>query len=191
MSSQIQKQTYLNKFSNYVRSHKVSLGLFLASYGVFYLTSVLLSRWTIFDLGKDITTYPPSEINTVLPRSFIAPIFFVTSFIALIIGAIMLCNYSLRGISPQAPADKQYAAILLTAFGFTYQVIGAWPLGKVVDFPWQWQKQIILNGTIFAWIVWLLSLSVLFIGAISLYKHSVIYHKKHAREEPQDAESVA
>ncbi len=191
MSSNSQKQIHLNKFSNYVTNHKVSLGLFLASYGVFYLTSVLLSRWTIFDWGKDITGYPPSAINTVLPRSFIDPIFFVTSFSALIIGAIMLSNYSLRGISPQAPADKQYVAILLTAFGFTYQVIGAWPLENVVDFPWQWQKQIILNGAVFAWVIWLLSLAVLFIGVISLYKHSVIYHKKHLGEEAQDAESMA
>ena len=186
MSSKIQKQTYPNKFSKYVRSHQVSLGLFLASYGVFYLTSVLLSRWTIFDLGKDITAYPPSEINTVLPRSFVAPIFFVTSFSALIIGAIMLCNYSLRGISPQAPADKQYVAILLTFFGFTYQVIGAWPLGNVVDFPWQWQKQIALNGVVFAGVLWLLSLAVLLVGVISLYKHSVIYHKKHLSDEELD-----
>jgi hypothetical protein len=183
MSSNSQKQTHLNKFSNYVTNRKLSLGIFLASYGVFYLTSVLLSRWTIFDLGKDITCYPPSEISTVLPRSFIDPIFFVTSFSALIIGAIMLCSYSLHGISPQAPADKPYVAILLTAFGFTYQVIGAWPLGNVVDFPWQWQKQIALNGDVFAWVLWLLSLAVLLVGVISLYKHSVIYHKKHLSDE--------
>jgi hypothetical protein len=186
MSSNSQKQIRLNKFSNYVINHKVSLGLFLASYGVFYLTSVLLSRWTIFDLGKDITGYPPSEINTVLPRSFIDPIFFVTSFSALIIGAIMLCDYSLHGISPQAPADKQYVAILLTAFGFTYQVIGAWTLGNVVDFPWQWQKQIAFNGVDFAWVLWLLSLAVLLVGVISLYKQSVIYHSKQMSEEKLD-----
>ena len=171
--------------------HKVSLGLFLASYGVFYLTSVLLSSWTIFDWGKDITDYPPLAVNTVLPRSFIDPIFFVTSFPALIVGAILLCSYSLRAITAEAPVDKQYVAILLTAFGFTYQVIGAWPLGKLVDFPWQWQKQIILNGSIFAWILYLLSLTILVVGVFSLYKHSVIYHKKHISEGNEDADSVA
>ncbi len=191
MTHNLQKNTYQNRISNYVTNHKVSLGLFLASYGVFYLTSVLLSFWTIFDWGKDITEYPPSTINTVLPRSFIDPIFFVTSFPALIIGATMLCNYSLRGITPEAPVDKQYVAILLTAFGFTYQVIGAWPLGKFADFPWQWQKQIILNGSIFAWILYILSLVVLFVGVVSLYKHSVIYHKKHLSEEEKDDESMA
>jgi len=191
MTNNRQKKAYQNGVSNYVSNHNVSLGLFLASYGVFYLTSVLLSRWTIFDWGKDITGYPPSSINTVLPRSFIDPIFFATSFPALIIGAIMLCNYSLRGINFEAPADKQYVAVLLTVFGFVYQVIGAWPLGKFVDFPWQWQKQIILNGSVFAWILYLLSLSVLIVGVISLYKHSVIYHKKHMNEGDEDAESVA
>lgn len=180
-----------NKVSNYMSERRVSLGLFLASYGVFYLTSVLLSRWTLSDWGKDITGYPPSTINTVLPRSFIDPFFFVTSFSALIVGAIILSIYSLHRITPEASADKQYIAILLTAFGFTYQVIGAWPLEEFVNFPWQWQKQIILNGSIFAWILYLLSLTVLFVGVVSLYKHSVIYHKKHLSEIEKDDESMA
>ena len=180
-----------NRVSNYMSERRVSLGLFLASYGVFYLTSVLLSRWTLSDWGKDITGYPPSTINTVLPRSFIDPIFFVTSLPALIVGAIILSIYSLCRITPEASADKQYIAILLTAFGFTYQVIGAWPLGEFVDFPWQWQKQIILNGSIFAWILYLLSLTVLIVGVVSLYKHSVIYHKKHLSEIEKDDESMA
>ena len=172
------QKNYTYRISNYVKSHSASLGLFLAAYGAFYLTSVLLSGWTIADWGKDISGYPPSSIHTLLPRSFIDPIFFVTSFPALIIGAVMLCVYSIRGIRPEAAADKQYVAILLTAFGFTYQVIGAWPLGKLVDFPWQWQKQIISNGPVFAWTLYILSLIVLVIGGISLYKHSRIYQKK-------------
>ena len=189
-SSQTQTNcTY--RISNYVKTHRVSLGLFLAAYGAFYLTSVLLSRWTIADWGKDITGYPPSSINTLLPRSFIAPIFFVTSFPALIIGAAILCVYSTRGIKPEAAADKQYVAILLTAFGFTYQVIGAWPLGNLNDFPWQWQKQIMRNGPAFTWTLYLLSTVVLLIGAISLYKHSQIYHRKHYNEEKKIGETVA
>ncbi len=191
MNKNSQKITYLNKFSIYGRSHKLSLGIFLASYGVFYLTSVLLSRWTIFDFGRDITNYPPSAINTILPRSFIEPIFFVTSFPALIIGAVMLGYYSLRGIIPEASPNKQYVAILLTSFGFTYQVIGAWPLENAVDFPWQWQKQIVLNGAFFAWILWLLSFAVLLVGVFSLYKHSVIYNRKLMGEEETDAGSMA
>jgi hypothetical protein len=184
-------QTNLSKISSFLINHKVSLGILLAAYGVFYLTSVLLSMWTLGDWGKDTVAYPPSTITTLLPRSFINPIFFATSLPALIIGAIILCNYSLRGITPNASADKQYVAVLLTAFGFTYQVIGAWPLGKVVVFPWQWQKQILSNGPVFAWTLYLLSILVLFVGVISLYEHSVIYHKKHVNGEEKFGDSVA
>lgn len=192
MNDSSKKQTnYTYKVSDYLKNHRVPLGLFLAAYGAFYLSSVILSRWTIADLGKDITGYPPSSINTLLPRSFIGPIFFVTSFPALIIGAAMLCAYSIRGISPDNIDDKERVAILLTAFGFAYQIIGAWPLGHLIDFPWQWQKQIISNGPIFAWILYLLSLVVLLIGVFSLYKHSRIYHQKHSSEEETNGETVA
>ena len=182
------KKTYVYMISNYLRSHKMSIGLLLASYGTLYLTSVLLSDWTLADWGKDITVYPPSFIRTLLPRSFIEPIFFFTSFPALIIGAAMLSNYSIRGISPEAAPTKQYVAILLTAFGFTYQIIGAWPLENSADFPWQWQKQIVSYGPLFTWILYILSLVVLLIGAYSLYRHSQIYHQKHPSEESANGE---
>jgi hypothetical protein len=189
--SEVHKRSIIYRISNYVKSHEVSLSLFLAAYGAFYMSSVILSGWTIVEWGKDITIYPPTAINTLLPRSFIEPIFFVTSFPALIIGAGMLCAYSMRGITPKSSNDKQYVSILLTAFGFTYQVIGAWPLEKLKDFPWQWQKQIFFNGSIFTWILYILSLSVFIFGVVSLYRHSVIYHKKHMNEEEKDSESMA
>jgi hypothetical protein len=189
--SELQKRTYTYKISNYVKRHKTSLALFLAAYGVFYMSSVILSRWNIADWGKDITSYPPTAIITLLPRSFIDPIFFVTSFPALIIGALMLCAYSIDGINPNTPEDKQYIAILLTVFGFTYQVIGAWPLEQLKDFPWQWQKQIASNGPILTWSFYLLSLLVLLVGVVSLYKHSQIYHQKHSVEEEKNVEAVA
>jgi hypothetical protein len=191
MNKSGQKQTaYADRISEYAKNHQASLGLFLAFYGAFYLTAVLLSGWTIFDWGKDITIYPPSVMSTLLPRSFISPIFFVTSFPALIIGAVMLCIYSVRGITPQAAPGKQYDAILLTVFGFTYLVIGDWPL-KLPEFPWLWQSQIAANGPIFSWSLYLLSLVVLLVGAFSLYKHSRIDHQTHPSEEEQSGESVA
>jgi hypothetical protein len=189
--SELNKRSYICRIFNYVKSHEVSLSLFLAAYGAFYMSSVILSGWTIFEWGKDISSYPPTALNTLLPRSFIDPIFFVTSFPALIIGAGMLCTYSIRGITQEARNDKQYVSILLTAFGFSYQVIGAWPLEQLKDFPWQWQKQIMLNGSIFAWILYVLSLAVLLFGVVSLYKHSVVYHKKHMSEGEKDGESMA
>jgi hypothetical protein len=191
MNKSGQKQTvYTNRIFEYVNRHQASLGLFLAFYGVVYLTSVLLGGWTIFDWGKDITVYPPSSINTLLPRSFNSPVFFVTSFPALIIGATMLCIYSVRGITPQSVPGKQYDAILLTVFGFTYIVIGDWPL-KLPEFPWLWQSQIAANGPIFSWTLYLLSLAVFLVGVFSLYKHSRIYHQTHPTEDEQSGESVA
>jgi hypothetical protein len=188
--SDLQKGTFTYRISNYIECHEASLALFLAAYGVFYLSSVILSRWTLADWGKDVTSYPPTVINTLLPRSFIDPIFFITSFSALIIGAIMLCFYSIRGIN-SVSYDKQYIAVLLTAFGFIYQVIGAWPLQQSEDFPWQWQKQISSNGPVFTWTLYLLSLIVLLIGVISLYKHSQIYHQRHSLEEERNDETMA
>ena len=183
MKTDRQTHPYLQQAASYTRKHQASLGVFLASYGVFYLTSVLMSMWTLGDWGKDTTSYPPSMFTTLLPRSLINPIFLVTSFPALIIGVIMLCNYSLHGITSNSSVDKQRIAMLLAAFGFTYQVIGAWPLGNVVVFPWQWQKQILLNGMVFAWVLWLISFAVLAVGVFSLYKHSVIYHQKHPSDD--------
>ena len=183
MSSYTSQQTAIYGISSYVRGHEASIGLLLAGYGTIYLASVLLSGWIIADWGKDITSYPPSSIPTLMPRSLIEPLFFLTSFPALVIGAAMLSIYSTRGISPEAPKEKQYVAIVLTAFGFAYQVIGAWPLGNEADFPWQWQKQIVSDGAAFSWTLYILSLIVLTVGAVSLYKHSQIYHKKHAYED--------
>jgi len=179
MDTSSRKANYTYRVYSYLRSHKVSLGLFLAAYGAFYLSLVILGGWTVAEGVKETTGFPPSFIHPLLPRSFINPLFFVTSFPALIVGAAMLCFYSIRGIHSEAPVDKQYVAILLTTFGFTYQVIGAWPLRNPIDFPWQWQKQIVNNGSIFAWILYVLSLIVVMVGGISLYVQSRIYHQKH------------
>jgi hypothetical protein len=126
-----------------------------------------------------------------LPRSFIDPIFFVTGFPTLLLGAAILCVYSLRGITSECAADKQYVAILLTAFGFGYVVIGAWPLGQRDIFPWEWQKQVISWGPAFAWLLYILSLVILSVGVVSLYKHSVIYHQRHLREEEKSGDVLA
>jgi hypothetical protein len=189
--SELHKRTFTYRIINYVKSHETSLALILAAYGAFYMSSVIFSNWTVADWGKDITVYPQTAFNTLLPRSFIGPIFFVTSFPALIIGAVMLCFYSIREINPKIPFNKQYVAILLTTFGFIYQVIGAWPLQQPKDFPWQWQKQISSNGPVFTWTLYLLSLLVLLIGAISLYKHSRIYHQKQSVEKENNDETMA
>ena len=184
MNYRSQRQTsYPNRVSRYAISHWVSLGLFLSAYGTLYLSSVILNRQAIAYWEKAVAIYSPSSISPLLPRSLLDPLFYVTSFPALIIGAAMLCSYSIRGIRSDGDKVKQYVAILLTAFGFTYQVIGAWPLQHQIDFPWQWQKQIVSFGSYFTWSLYILSLIVLSTGVVSLYKHSVIYHLNHPSEE--------
>ena len=177
MTNNRKKITFQNSVSNYMGNHRVSLGLFLASYGVFYMSSVLLSRWTIADWGKDITSYPPSTINTI-----VTPQFYRSNLFCHKSPSINHRSYNayaltvIHGITPEAPVDKQYVAILLTCFWVYVPGNRGLAIGEIDDFPWQWQKQIILNGSIFAWILYLLSLVVLFVGVVSLYKHSVIYH---------------
>ncbi|HSQ48734.1 MAG TPA: hypothetical protein VLL96_03520, partial [Candidatus Deferrimicrobiaceae bacterium] len=177
--NRIQPNEYCSRIWGYINKHKVSLGLFLAAYGVFYLASVVMSDWRITDWGTDTTTYPPFFVNTVLPRSIIAPLFFVTSVPALVIGATMLSVYCSRGLSALTVENRERVSIILTAFGFGYVVIGAWPLGSIVNFPWEWQKQIANNGAIFTWGLYILGIAVLFVGGISLYRCSKIYHQKH------------
>jgi hypothetical protein len=179
MRSNGHNQTSGQRLRSYVKNHSLMLSLLLAAYGAVYLTSVVLGGWTLADWGKDVTGYPPPSITPLLPRSFINPIFFVTSFPALFIGTAALCIYSIRGISPQTLDHKEHVGILLTVCGFVYVVVGAWPLGVLVNFPWEWQKQILRNGTAFAWSLYLLSLVALFVGGASVYIHSRIYHQKH------------
>jgi hypothetical protein len=177
--SQRRSTNYASRVSGYVIKHRVSLGLFLAAYGVFYLSVVIMSGWTIFDLGANISTYPPFTINSILPRSFIAPIFFFTSIPALLVGASMLSVYCIRGLSALTVENRERIAIILTCFGFAYVVIGAWPLGNIINFPWEWQKQIAGYGTVFTWSLYILSLVVLAVGSLSVYRCSKIFHEQH------------
>ncbi len=155
------------------------MGLFLASYGVFYLSVVIMSGWTLGDWGKDATTYGPFEINGWLPRSAIAPIFFATALPSLLFGATLLTTYCLKGLAAQSVEDRERVGIILTTFGFSYIVLGAWPLEKQLDFPWNWQKEIFSYGAVFTWGLYLLGITVLAVGAVSVYRCSVFYHRQH------------
>jgi len=179
MSQRTQKKPVTQRVAGYIAKRKVSLGLFLASYGVFYLSAVIMSGWTIADWGKDATTYAPFAINGWLPRSVIAPIFFATALPALIVGAVMLSVYCLRGLTAQSVENRERVGILLTAFGFSYTILGAWPLGKQLDFPWDWQKEIFSYGAAFTWGLYLLGIAVLAVGALSVYRCSLFYHRQH------------
>jgi hypothetical protein len=173
--------TYLSpskRAADYVRNHKLSLAIFLAAYGVFYLAVVIMGGWSPSDWGKDIFDCSPWATDSLLPRSYISPIFFVTSLPALLIGATMLCVMSIKKLRSGAAID-QYVAIALVVFGFGYLIVGAWPLQTVVDMPWTWQKQIMSFGAGFGWMLYALGVIVLFIGAVSMYVHSREYGMRH------------
>jgi|YelNatPaOPRAMG01_1025707.scaffolds.fasta_scaffold41270_4 hypothetical protein len=167
-----------NRLTRYIRQHQVSLGVFLAAYGAFYLAVVIMGGWNLSEWGQDIFGSPQPAVHSLLPRSYISPIFFLTSLPALLIGATMLCVISLRDLRAGTAVDE-HVAIALTAFGFAYQIVGAWPLQSTVDMPWIWQKQIMSYGSVFGWMLYVMSWVVLAVGAVSLYVHSRIYHQKH------------
>ena len=171
--------TIISKIFNNLKAHKVSFGLSLAAYGAYNLSLVIISGWTLSDWGGNIITYFPFPITSFLSSNLINPIFFTTSLPALIVGTSILCVYSIYAIKPEATDNKERVAIVLTIFGFAYQIIGAWPLGIKDVFPWEWQKQIISFGGAFAWTLSLLSLTALAVGGISLFIQSKIYHQKH------------
>jgi hypothetical protein len=177
------KTTRPNSVSVYIKRHQVSLGLLLAAYGAFYLAAVIMGNWTPADWGKDIFGMP-SFPNAVLQRSYIGPFFFVTSVPALIVGAVLLCAYCIQGLGSRVVDDKEHVAVVLVVFGFAYTVLGAWPLGKTIDFPWEWQKQIASFGSLFSWGLYSLSVIILAVGAVSLYCHSRRYHQMHPDQSP-------
>ena len=90
----------------------------------------------------------------------------------------MLGVYSIRDIQSERVDYKEHAAIIATALGFTYQVIGAWPLWNQ-PYPWPWQQEIANYGNFLVLPLFIGSLLTLIIGAASFYIHSKIYHEKH------------
>ena len=95
-----------------------------------------------------------------------------------LIGTLMLSIYGLRDIQSERVDNKEHAAILATALGFTYQVIGAWPLWNQ-QYPWFWQQLIARYGNLLVLPLFVGSLLALIIGVASMYLHSKIYHQKH------------
>ena len=90
----------------------------------------------------------------------------------------MLGGFSIRDIRSERGNYKEHAAIIVTALGFIYQVIGAWPLWNQ-PYPWPWQQEIAIYGNFLVLPLFIGSLLTLIIGAFSLYIHSKIYHEKH------------
>ena len=157
--------------ANFVKEHQLSIGLLLIFFGVSDLWFVLPNLYgTLPDLYVNWRAF-----YFFMPEwKFTIPILLVIS----LVGTLMLCVYSIRGIQPESVGNKEYAAILVTALGFTYQVVGAWPLWNQ-QYPWPWQQQIANYGNLLVLPLFIGSLLALIIGAASLCIHSKIYHEKH------------
>jgi hypothetical protein len=177
-------QSTPSRLTSYVKNHMASLGTLLFAYGAFYLFAVIRTGWvptdgvTVVHRLESLVLYPP----TLNPLVVLA--FFVTSLSALIIGTVLLCAYSVKAMRNGVTVHSEHVAVLLTVFGFAYQVLGAWPLQTVVDFAWDWQKQIMNYGAVFAWGLYFLSFVGLVIGAVSLFVHSRDYHRRQRERDP-------
>jgi hypothetical protein len=68
--------------------------------------------------------------------------------------------------------------MLLTTFGFIYQVIGAWPLWDKA-YPWEWQTEIAMRWSFLIWPLSIISLAALTVGIALLYEDSKRYHERH------------
>jgi hypothetical protein len=172
-------QTIPQRITNYIKRRSASLGTFLAAYGTFYLYAVIRTGWVPPDGFSQVHRLESLALYPPILNPYIIPAFFLTSLLALLIGAAILCMYSIKIMHSNVTAVSEHVAILLTVFGFAYTVLGAWPLQATVDFPWDWQKQIMGYGAIFAWGLYGLSLVVFAIGAFSLFVHSRDYSKQH------------
>ena len=166
-----------NQISSYVAEHQVALGTVLAAYGAFFLACVVMGHWTPVDWGLDVVDLPLTYIQPLLPRSFISPFFFVTSLPSLLSGAVLLCKSCIHDLRHGLTEQSQIAAVLLVVFGFSYVVVGAWPLQPVVNTLWDWKIQTMNYGVGFAWLLTGLSLAALAVGCAALLAHSREYRR--------------
>jgi hypothetical protein len=157
--------------ASFVKSHQLIIGLLLVFFGVSDLWFILPNLYG---------TLPRFYVNWqvfyfYMPEwTFTIPILLVMS----LIGMLMLTVYCISDIQPARVDNKEQAAILVTALGFAYQVVGAWPMWNQ-QYPFPWQQQIANYGNLLVLPLFAGSLLALMIGAVSLYIHSKIYHQKH------------
>jgi hypothetical protein len=158
---------YAYQMVKFVKNHQLSIGLLLTIFGVADLWFIMPNIWSSAANWQGFYFLMPQWSVTI-------PFLFIIS----LIGTMILCVYSIRDIRPERTDNKEHAAILVTALGFTYQVIGAWPLWNQ-PYPWPWQQEIAKYGNLLVLPLFIGSLLALIIGAASLYIHSKIYHEKH------------
>jgi hypothetical protein len=166
---------------SYVKSHMALLGTLLTVSGGFYLYAVIRTGWVPLDGFSEIQSFSSLALKAPVISPYMIPAFFITSLPVFLIGVMMLCYYTVGVLRYGITVDSEHVAILLTVYGFAYQVLGAWPLQQAVNFPWTWQKQIMDFGPVFTWLLYLLSVVMLVLGAVSLFVHSRAYHRTRSK----------
>jgi len=157
--------------ASFVKSHQLIIGSLLIFFGVSDLWFIMPNLYG---------TFPGYYVNWeafyfYMPEwTFTVPILLVIT----LIGTLMLSVYCISGIQPAGVDNKEHAAILVTALGFAYLVLGAWPLWNQ-SYQWAWQQEIANYGSLFALALYAGSLVAFLTGATSLYIHSRIYHQEH------------
>ena len=151
--------------------------------GVYQFANALLWGW--WDVGIiNPETDPTFHQYFAMYFGFLVTPLFYVAFFSIIIGVVLIWRQDVPpgpsvGLKePLTKNRKTIIGILLAAFGFTYQVIGAWILWDQ-EYPWAWQTEIAKYGNLLVWPLFVLSLSSLIIGAWLLYAESKRYHEIH------------
>lgn len=157
--------------ASFFARHQLIVGLLLVFFGVSDLWFVLPNLHGTFQ-GFNVSWEIP---RFYLPQStFMIPLLSAMT----LVGTLLLSVYCIRGIAPGEVDNKEHAAFLVAALGFTYLVIGAWPLWSQSYF-WPWQQEIAAYGNLLVLPLYAGSLFAFAAGAASLYIHSRIYRQQH------------
>jgi len=151
--------------------HQLIVGLLLVFFGVSDLWLVMPNLYGTFH-GFYVNW---QTFRFFMPEwAYMVPILLLMT----LVGTLVLSLYCVRGIKPAIVDNKEHAAFLVTALGFAYLVVGAWPLWTQ-NFPWAWQQEIANYGNLIVLPLFAVSLFAFVTGTASLYMHSKIYHQKH------------
>jgi len=167
----LDQKNQFNEFADFLKAHQFAIGflmVFLAVADLWFVMPNMYPSLLDWHVGSQFFGFYMPEWFFTIPAMLIM----------CLIGTLMLSIYGLRDIQPERVDNKEYAAILVTALGFTYQVIGAWPF-FYRGYPWPWQQVIANYGNLLVLPLFVGSLLALIIGAASMYIHSKIYHQKH------------
>ena len=158
--------------ASFVRSHQLVIGLLLVFFGVsdlWFIMPNLYGTFPGFYVNWQVFYFYMPEWRLTIP----------VLLVMTLIGTLILSVYCISDIQATRVDYKEHAAILVTALGFAYLVLGAWPLWNQ-SYQWAWQQEIANYGSLLALLLYAGSLVIFLIGAASLYIHSKIYRQKHS-----------